>query len=315
MKLIASWLSLLLVILSLNIGFSAPQAAAQEVKVISFNIRMAFGEAGKPNSWKNRRDLVTQIIKDGQYDFVGIQEAIITQKNRDLNQEADLKELLPGYGMINRSRTPSLVEGESTPVMYRKDRWQADPKEQGCFWLSDTPDVPGSITWNNACPRTVIWARFLELKDGKPTGKAVYFVNTHYDHVSEKARNLSSVQILDFLAQRAHKDEPVILTGDLNSGERSSAQSYLKGETISVEGKQYVPPMKLIDTFRVVQPTETSVGTYHGYRETPYPDKIDYTYVPEGTKVSQASIIRRQTEGGLRPSDHFPIDATVDFGK
>lgn len=313
MKKITGILSAILVVLSFGVDFSVPASYGQEVKIISFNIRMAYGEQGKPNSWKNRRDQVTQIIKDGKYDFVGIQEAILTQKDRDLDQEGNLKEMLPEYGMINRSRTESLTEGESTPVMYRKDRWQPDPQEQGFFWLSDTPNVPASITWANACPRTVIWGRFLELKDGQPTGKAVYFVNTHFDHVSAKARELSSVQILDFLAARKHKNEPVIVTGDLNSGENSQPQKYLKGEAITVEGKTYNPPMALIDTFRVVHPDETIVGTYHGYRGTPYPDKIDYIYAPTGTKVTSSSIIRRQSETGQLPSDHFPIDATVVF--
>ena len=59
--------------------------SAKELKILSFNIRLSYGEVGKPTEWKNRKGLVADIMRAGDYDFIGIQEAIITQKP-DLNQ-------------------------------------------------------------------------------------------------------------------------------------------------------------------------------------------------------------------------------------
>ena len=109
--------------------------SAKELKILSFNIRLSYGEVGKPTEWKNRKGLVADIMRAGDYDFIGIQEAIITQKP-GLNQVEDLKALLPEYGLLTRSRMVSETEGESTPIMWRKDRWEMDEQEHGVFWLT-----------------------------------------------------------------------------------------------------------------------------------------------------------------------------------
>ncbi|MDO4584564.1 MAG: endonuclease/exonuclease/phosphatase family protein [Planctomycetia bacterium] len=281
----------------------------EPVKALSFNIRLSLGEIGKPNEWKNRRDHVAEIIRDGNYDFVGVQEAILTDRE-NLHQVNDLKERLPNYGIWTRSRMSTPDEGESTPILYRKDRWEMDAEEFGVFWLSDTPDVPQSITWENACPRTVVWGKFHERKNGQRTGRVVYFYNTHFDHISEKARQLSAVQIADFIAKRKEKNSLVILTGDFNCAENSPAIRYLRGEEVEIQGSLKKSPSPLVDSFRVVHPTEANVQTYHGYRADALTHKIDYVFVSPDAEVLTAKILRDK-KNGMFPSDHFPIDATV----
>lgn len=282
----------------------------EPIKVLSFNIRLSLGEIGKPNEWKNRRDHVAEIIRDGNYDFVGVQEAILSDRE-NLHQVNDLKERLPNYGIWTRSRMATPDAGESTPILYRKDRWEMDSKEYGVFWLSDTPEVPQSITWENACPRTVVWGKFYERQpDGARTGRVVYFYNTHFDHVSEKARQLSSVQIAEVIAGRADKNSLVILTGDFNCAENSSGIRYLLGEEVEIQGVAKKSPYPLVDSFRVVNPTEKNVQTYHGYRTDAFPHKIDYVFVSPEMEVLAAKILREKKEGML-PSDHFPIDAEI----
>lgn len=294
-------------------GFTFAQdgsAEKGELKVLTFNIRLSFGEIGKPTEWKFRKAQVADIMRRGDYDFIGVQEAIITQK-ADLNQVEDLKKLLPEYGLLTRSRMVSEAEGESTPILWRKDRWEIDEKEQGYFWLSDTPNVPESITWENACPRTVVWGKFHELKDGKRTGRCVYFVNTHFDHVSEKARQLSCVMIADFLAKRQDKDAPAFLTGDFNTGEGSRGISYLKGKQTEIQTEDVTGPLAMKDTFREANPDETFIQTFHGYGTVKYNEKIDYIMMDGNLKVKSAKIIR--DKGDIYPSDHYPVDAVMEF--
>ncbi|MDO4575364.1 MAG: endonuclease/exonuclease/phosphatase family protein [Planctomycetia bacterium] len=271
--------------------------AAEEVRVLTFNIRLSLGEIGKPAAWKNRREHVAQIIRDGKYDFVGVQEAILTDRP-DLNQVEDLKRMLPEYEIYTRSRMVNPEEGESTPILWRRDRWERDATEYGCFWLSDTPEVPQSITWNNACPRTVVWGRFHELADGKRTGKSVYFYNTHFDHISELARQNSARQIATFIENRKDKTAPAFLTGDMNCGERSVGMTYLKE--------------RFTDTFRAANPDAKAIQTFHGFGKVTYDEKIDYIFL-DGKGTVRSSQILRDKKGELFPSDHYPVNATVAF--
>ena len=70
---------------------------------------------------------------------------------------------LPAYTWFGESRKGS-TEDEHMGVFYRKDRLRV--RDSGNFWLSDTPDVPGSRTWGNILPRMVTWARFERIADG-----------------------------------------------------------------------------------------------------------------------------------------------------
>ncbi|MBP3693811.1 MAG: endonuclease/exonuclease/phosphatase family protein [Thermoguttaceae bacterium] len=298
--------------LSLTSAFAQDTAANDsELRILSFNIRLSYGEVGKPHEWKHRKAQVVDIMRKGGYDLIGVQEAIMTSRP-NLNQVEDLKKDLPEYGMLVRSRTKSPTEGESTPIMWRKDRWEIDAKEQGVFWLSDTPDVPESITWGNACPRTVIWGKFHELKDGKRTGRAVYFINTHFDHVSEKARQLASVMIADFAAKRADQSAPVFLTGDFNTGENSASISYLTGKKTNIQGEEKVSPLPMVDTFRVANPDEFPACTYNFFgKASPNGAKIDYIMMYGDLKVKSAKINREKKD--IYPSDHYPIDAVMEW--
>ena len=306
-------------------------SAGETVRVLTFNIRTSDGEIGKPHEWKHRRDQVFDIIRQGDYDFVGLQEAILTQRP-DLNQVADLQKALPEYRLFTRSRVPSETEGESTPLMYRADRWEMDEAEHGVFWLSGEPNIPGSNTWKNACPRTVVWGKFYELKEGSRTGRAVLFINTHFDHVNRHACKLASVAVLDFAAKKwkAYGAElPTILTGDLNRREEHEPIRYLLGKPMELDGKTMTPPLKLVDSFRAIHPDEKYVQTFHGFRgekaeefQTTAPEryrdinlrefKIDFVLATPTLKPLSSEILRT-SKNNLFPSDHYPVNAVFEW--
>ncbi|MCL2711015.1 MAG: endonuclease/exonuclease/phosphatase family protein [Planctomycetaceae bacterium] len=280
------------------------------IRVLSINVRLSTVNDGE-NNWANRKDFMTEIIAEGNYDFIGTQETIM-HPNPELNQVAFIASKLPGHGVLGRSREVNPEVGEAMTIFYKKERWQIDDTDQETFWLSDTPDVPGSKTDPQAgCPRTVTVALFHELKDGKPTERSIYVYNTHYDHMSEGARQRGAKQLMDRIADRKNKDVPVIVIGDLNNGERSPAIRYMKGEPMTLDGTEWTPPFKLVDTFREVHPDATDVGTFNGFR-APGRDKIDYIFVSPGLKTLSAEIIRTQRDGKY-PTDHFPVDAVIEW--
>jgi endonuclease/exonuclease/phosphatase family metal-dependent hydrolase len=273
---------------------AAPDAAraddGMQIKVMTFNIRCNTVIDG-PNRWPHRREMAADLVRRFKGDFVGLQEA-------EPDQIADLVKSLPEYHWLGRSREADTTTGEASPIFYRHKRWRLDPDHNGTFWLSDTPEKPGSKTWGNACPRIVTWGRFIEEK----TGRGVYVYNTHLDHISEPSRQKSAAFLARRIAERKRAD-PVIVTGDFNSGESSAAIGHLTGKRLG-------SPVMLVDTFRVLHPDEKQVGTFHGFRGGTKGAKIDYILAPPGTNVLAAEILRENHDGRY-PSDHYPVAAEI----
>lgn len=296
--------------------------ASEPIQVLSINVRLSTGKDGE-DVWANRQDFMMDVVKSIPYDFIGGQEVVIAPEDK-INQYKFMQDRLPGYGSVFRSREKSEAWGEGTPVFYRKDRWEPDADEMGVYWLSDTPNVPGSVTWKgqSQCPRVVTGGLFHEKeKDGKRTGKSVYFYSTHFDHVGEIARQKAANLILEKIAQRKDKTIPVILVGDFNAGENSPTIRFLKGETVELDGETKTPPIAMTDSFRQVHPTESKVATFHGFKGEAYQynnvnevgAKIDYIFVTPDLKSISAEIIRTKNERNRYPSDHYPIRSVVGF--
>ena len=55
--------------------------------------------------------------------------------------------------------------------------------------------------------------------------------------------------------------------------------------------------------------SEPVVWRFTGARNS---GKIDYIFVPVGTRVMDAEIVRSQVDG-VYPSDHYPVRATLEF--
>jgi endonuclease/exonuclease/phosphatase family metal-dependent hydrolase len=260
-------------------------AAGLEVKAMTFNIRCGTAKDGD-NSWGNRHRQAAAVIRQYGPDVVGLQEAYRFQIDT-------LRMALPEYGEIGEGRDGGM-RGEYSAILYRIARFTVE--DSGTFWLSETPEKV-SRSWGSACVRICTWAH---LRD-RETGLAFYLYNTHLDHRSEAAREGGVKVIANAIEQRKEKD-PFLLMGDFNAGESSPPLAYLEaGET---------SPVHLVDTFRVLYPDETSVGTYHGFRGGTSGTKIDYILVPAGVQTLAADIVQEKLDGRY-PSDHFPVTATI----
>jgi len=268
-----------------------------DVRIMSFNIRYGSANDGE-NHWKNRREMVFDVIHDQHSDVVGLQEALRFQID-------EIRNAVPVYGEIGVAREDGRIDGEYSAILYRADRFGI--AEAGTFWLSDTPEVAGSNHWGNACVRICTWARLVE----NQSGKAFYIFNTHLDHRSQPSREKSAVLLAQRILSRNHKD-PVVVTGDFNSGENNPVVTYLKGETAvdGPDGRQGKTPVPMVDTFRVLHPNAKDVRTGHAFRGTRQGHKIDYVLVPPGAKVLEAQILYENVDGRY-PSDHYPVMARL----
>ena len=270
----------------------------------TFNIRYEGDSDQGWRAWPNRIGRVTKTIRGMNADVMGVQEALH-------GQCADLQASLPDYGFYGVGRDDGERQGEYAAIFYRRDRFEPDITDQGTFWLSDYPDKPGSMTWGNSYPRVVTWMRLID----RASSKAFYVFNTHWDHRNQPSREKAAVLIFERINARANPDEPVVLLGDFNAADANPAFGYFTGRAVSLSGAA-VPPMKtpLTDVFRVkVPPGGRSQQTLHLWRDLreAWP-RIDHILVSHGAKV-EATGIQRQPKIEERPSDHFPVWATVSW--
>ncbi len=168
------------------LGLSAPLAAAEPLRVMTFNVRVPVDQDA--NAWANRRDLLVQVIKPEHPDVLGTQE--LTQEQGEF-----IIAHLPGYAWFGQGRDGG-TKGEHMGVFYRTDRLTV--LHSGDSWLSDTPNVPGSKTWGQPYPRMVTWAQFR--RRGNASGKFYYF-NAHFPYRAQdtQARLRSAQEIIQRL--------------------------------------------------------------------------------------------------------------------
>jgi len=193
--------SLILACALLGFATGTPENPASDLRVMSFNIRFGSANDG-PNAWPNRRDLLFETIRKFSPDLLGTQETLGFQRD-------DLAAALPGYDVLAAGRDDGHEKGEMMALFYRKDRFEK--LAGGHFWLSETPDQPGSKSWDSSLPRMVTWVKLRDKKE--PGTKPIAFFNTHFDHRGVKAR-AESARVIQSQIQSFAKDCRVILTGD-----------------------------------------------------------------------------------------------------
>lgn len=277
--------------LLLPLAGMAKEKVEQPVKVrwCTFNVRCIAAPDEKIGcSWEVRKDNVAQYVLDNNIDIVGMQEVTFKQLN-------DLRERLKGYDYVGVGRTDGKEKGEFTPVFFRADKYE--PLEKGNFWLSETPDVPGSKGWDAALERV---ASYVKLKD-KATGKIFMAINTHYDHIGVQARKESAKLIMSKIKSIVG-DRPAVVTGDFNITEDNEAYSTMVNSEF-----------KMNDAYHMTAYHTGAPYTFHDYcRISPLKaPKIDYIFVTPNVKVLQ-SHIERETPT-KRISDHNPHWADLEF--
>ena len=263
----------------------SPTGARDPLNVMSFNIR--YGTAPDGNHvWPLRLPLVVQVVTNFDPHVLGVQEALRFQLD-------ELHTQLPGFREVGVGRDDGRTAGEYSAILY--DTARLALLDQGTFWLSDTPEVPGSMSWGNRYVRIATWAHFRD----RPNGRTFFVFNTHWDHESQPAREQSARLILERMAGRAARD-PVLLLGDFNAGESNPAFRALLADA----------RVRLIDTFRQVHPDAQAVGTYHAFRGDTTGERIDAILVTPEWQVMDAAIVRF-AQAGRFPSDHFPVTARL----
>jgi len=280
--------------------FVAASGGAMELRLMSFNVRYENPGDSGARAWSERVIGAVRMIRQESPDVFGVQEAMH-------GQAADLRASLPDYEFLGVGRDDGKRAGEYAGIFFRRDRFQPDPSDYGTFWLSDTPERPGSMTWGNGIPRVASWIRLTD----RETGRGFYVFNTHWDHRHQESREKAARLLAERIDSRRFPQQPVVLLGDFNAVERNPGVAYLTGRRVRLAGREQLWGNGLIDTFQSLHATEPDRTTLHFWKGSRSGSlKVDHIFVSTGAKVLAAEI---RDQDRPMVSDHFPFTARVRF--
>ncbi len=284
--------AVLLILLLPSMSAAADSTATAPLRVMSYNIRYDNPADTGAVNWANRRDKVASMIRFHGAHVVGTQEG-------KLHQLMDLEDRLSDYEWVGVGRRSG--GDEFSAVFY--DTRRLTLLEHDTFWLSATPNEPGSKSWGAALPRIATWARFRDRR----SGNALFVLNTHFDHESKEARAKSARLIAETVGALADGD-PIVVMGDFNAP--PSAPPY---QVLTRSGDD-APPVPLRDAEEEAeQPHHGPRSTYNHFETTVRPDRrLDYVFVGPRLAVRRHGHLAGRWEGQY-PSDHLPVLTEVEI--
>jgi endonuclease/exonuclease/phosphatase family metal-dependent hydrolase len=253
----------------------------QSLRVLSYNVRYPSKDDG-PDLWDKRKELFIDSIRKWNPDVIGTQELFKLQGDY-------LVEQLPEYAWFGTSRRGN-DQDEYMGVFYRKSALRL--REQGQFWLSETPAVPGSQAWGMTLPRMVTWGLF------EKDGRTFYLLNTHFAHrrQDEEAR-VKAVAVIAGEIKELRPGIPIVVTGDFNAPAGGAVHQAMLAT--GLQDSRATAARKL-----------GPEGTFHGFKGTPGEARIDWILLSKQWKVSSNETITFSRDGRY-PSDHFPVLAEI----
>ena len=262
--------------------------SATSLSVMTFNMRYDNPEDGQ-NNWRFRRERIAGVIKAQEVDVLGTQELLSNQFN-------DLSGLLTGYQGVGVGRLDGAESGEYCAVFFRKDRFTL--LDSGTFWLSETPEVVGSLGWDGACERIATW---VVLRDRD--GRELFFIDTHLDHVGQVARD-EGVSLLMKRIETLSGGRPVILTGDFNSEPGSSVVAHVQKDGVLHDAKAIAAQRSGTD------------WSFSDFGQIPEAERplLDYIFVSGDIEAVRYEVLPDIFVGGY-VCDHAPVLAVVKIAK
>ena len=249
------------------------------LKLMSLNLRFDKPDPGERN-WRVRRRAIAALITHYSPHLIGTQEG-------KAHQLLDLHRLLPHYRSVGGDRTGTGTD-EYCAIFYAEGLQCRDTDD---FFLSDTPDIPGSISpqWGNSLPRMATEAVFRVFEVPQP----IRLINTHLDYDSARARALGAKLIGDRLG--CLPADYYFLTGDFNAAPGTPPRETLQQTRAN--------GIQLNDALGSVSREQQL--SFHDFTGQGF-DAVDTIYYDSRSELHWATVDASRWQGIL-PSDHFPV--------
>jgi len=253
------------------------------LSILDLNIRY-INETDGINIWNNRKNRLVELLLNTKADIFFFQE--ITHPQSDFID----KHLSSIYEFVGDYRD-STETSEKCSICVNKLKYTIN--HSGQFWLSSTPDVPGSNDFGNFFPRICSWASLKQID-----GISLLFMNAHLDHANKKA-HLPCVKVLieeeEKIESKFNEIQFVLIAGCFYCEENDEEIKYIRDQGYS----------------EVI-----FENTYHGFTGVGS-NHWDYIFWKEkngsNIKFKEAHVLK--TEGIIDKnqrhyiSDHFPVYA------
>lgn len=255
------------------------------------------------------------LLDELQPDVVGMQKV-----SGDWNETLDTVVFNASYLGLGEARGS---DGETNPIYYRADKF--DKLDSGTFWLSETPDVSGSMTEGANLPRICTW---VTLRD-RSTGIEFTVLNTHLDnngdHEAAEGRAIR-LQQMGYLVKGVQHllGKPIFFPCNLNNrihnnkGNLFPIQKLIRGETsyTDTDGNEYsialadarLNAKETVPEDRIACKTKYFDESSEEY--DPAYEPVDFIfYDPVYAEALKYDSIL-YTKDGVLISDHLPLVAT-----
>jgi endonuclease/exonuclease/phosphatase family metal-dependent hydrolase len=254
----------------------------QLLRVMTINVRQPDLDDGV-HSWEQRRDLLVDTILSADPDLIGTQELFLLQAEY-------IQSRAPQYGWFGAGRFGD-TRDKHVGIFYKKDSLRL--LDHGDFWLSETPGVPGSSSWDIIRPRQVTWGCF-----ESAGGCTCYHFNTHFPYrpVEQEARRQTAALLRQRICDLPAV-VPVLLTADFNS---------------PAEGEiYYMLTEGMRDAWMTAKRRAGPAGTLNGFGKYTRERRIDWILYRAPWRVSSVETIA--CTKGSYASDHFPVLAAFEI--
>jgi endonuclease/exonuclease/phosphatase family metal-dependent hydrolase len=253
---------------------------------MTFNARVHVPEDGK-DTWPERAEGVVRLVRYHAPDVVCFQELAPHQYDF-------VRERLDDYDWVGVGRRDGAGNGEHVPVGVDPDRFRVTDHET--FWLSETPEDPGSVGWDAAYARIV--TRVSLVDTDAASADTLHVANTHFDHEGERARAESARVARERLASL---DGPTVFLGDFNCEPDSDPYRRLVADE---ESPGFTDARTLAR-----EGCHGPDRTFHEFTGDPT-IQIDHVFVRDCGVVRHATLADR-IDDDRYPSDHFPLVADL----
>jgi endonuclease/exonuclease/phosphatase family metal-dependent hydrolase len=276
---------------------TAPEARTETaVRVVTANLRVPVASDYKTgNGWNQRRELCRDVLAAQDADLLCFQEC--RQVQLDF-----IEKKLSGYEHIALYNSPreGMPPEPTIAILYSTKRFKKT--RSGGFWLSDTPDKPGSRFTGSASARLSNWVLLRDLK----TGRDLLVWNTHLNESGGAEGNAvreKQIAVLLAYVSKAPAGTPQIMTGDFNTDAAS--------KTV-----QSVKAAGWVDTYTAIHGDSDPGPSFHGFRGAKYSgrsqERIDFIFCSGPFRPVAAKIIKDGRDGRY-PSDHYFVSADLDY--
>lgn len=282
----------------------AERISAEELRIMSFNVRYNTPKDLGENSWDARKGAVVNLIKQMSPDVVGLQEPRTIQRTY-------IKESLPEYAYMEAPGTGD-GRGGNVGLIYRSDKFEK--VDGGWFYLGPTPDIPSPAfdapdsTW-----RVTIWAKLRDKKSGKEfTALSTHLPVRTKPHLAAepyvKSRFHASQLNVKRLKDVAGEDGTCFIVGDMNCSLQKADGS------INYDGVKALSPYNewMEDARKFDERPEINSFNAFGKGEDSPHRKIDQIYYRNAQPISFVTITE-PVDGFKYVSDHYPLMLTCEY--